>query len=106
MNARKSRQVHQRTRELLVEWVKTMVPEEEAEKVTLSNLHLLLPNENHFFANNKIFLNTYSFRWIKKGIKRILKLNPKTNIKDITMGQIKCSLHLPATKRNTLYRTL
>jgi len=106
MNARKARQIHQRTRELLVEWVKSLLPEEEAERVSLSNIHNLLPAETHFFANNKIHLNSYSFKWIKKGIKRVLRQEPKTNIKDITMEQIKCSLQLPAPKQHTPYRIL
>ena len=106
MNDRKARKIHQRTRELLVEWVKSLLPEEEAEKVTLNNIHHLLPDETHFFANNRIYLNAYSLKWIKKGIKRVLKQDPKTNIKDITMERIQCSLQSPAMKPNTRYRTL
>ena len=93
MSGKDSRRIHRRTRELLVEWVRSLLPEEEAEKVTLDNIEQLLPLEKHYFANNRIYLNTYSFKWIKNGIKKILKLFPDTEIATITMEDIKCHLN-------------
>ena len=66
MNGKKARRISRRTRILLIEWVKSLLPEEEAEKVNLQNIQYLLPKETRYFANNKIYLNAYSFKWIKK----------------------------------------
>ena len=102
MSSKKDKRIRQRTRELLIEWVKSMLPEEEAEKVNLQNIQSLLPKENHYFANNKIYLNTYSFKWIKNGIKKILKLFPDTEIETITMEDIKCHLNFTEKTRRTM----
>lgn len=106
MNARTSRRIHRKTRELLVEWVRSLLPEEEAEKVSLNNIHALLPTEKYFFANNKIYLNAYSFKWIQKGIKRVMAQQPEIEIENVTMEKIQCSLHLPKMRQNTRYKTL
>ena len=109
MSSKKDRRISQRTKELLIEWVKSMLPEEEAEKVNLQNIQSLLPKENHYFANNKIYLNTYSLKWIKNGIKRILKLFPDTEIETITMEDIKCHLNFAKKTRrkiSTHYKVL
>ena len=102
MSSKKDKRIRQRTRELLIEWVKSMLPEEEAEKVNLQNIQSLLPKENHYFANNKIYLNSYSFKWIKNGIKKILKLFPDTEIETITMEDIKCHLNFTKKTRRTM----
>tara|TARA_R100001244_G_scaffold69360_2_gene56678 strand:- start:100 stop:387 length:288 start_codon:yes stop_codon:yes gene_type:complete len=73
---------------LLIEWIKTLLPEEEAAKVSLQNIQHLMPREQHYFADNRIYLNSYSPKWIKNGIKRILKQYPDTEIEMITMEKI------------------
>ena len=103
MNGKKAKRISRRARNLLIEWVKSLLPEEEAEKVNLQNIQSLLPKETHYFANNRVYLNAYSFKWIKNGIKRILKLFPATEIETITMEDIKC--HLNFTKKTRQTRT-
>ncbi len=101
MNGREARRITQHTKQLLIEWVQSLLPEEEADKVTMENIKHLLPDEKHFFANNRIHLNAYSFKWIKKGIKRVIKQNPNIEIENVTMEQIQCSLNSPLMKTNT-----
>jgi len=73
---------------LLIEWVKTLLPEEEAAKVSLKNIQHLMPREQYYFADNRIYLNSYSPKWIKNGIKRILKQDSNVEIEMITMEKI------------------
>ena len=101
MNGKTSKRITRRTKQLLIEWVQSLLPEEEAKKVTKENIEHLLPDETHFFANNRIHLNAYSFKWIKKGIKRVIKQNPNIEIENVTMEQIQCSLNSPLMKTNT-----
>ena len=73
---------------LLIEWVKTLLPEEEAAKVSLKNIQHLMPREQYYFADNRIYLNSYSPKWIKNGIKRPLKQDSNVEIEMITMEKI------------------
>ena len=106
MNGKTSKRIHKKTKSLLVEWVRSLLSEEEAEKVSLGNIQHLLPTEQYFFANNRIHLNAYSFKWIKKGIKRVIKQQPEIAIENVTMEKIQCSLHLPKMRQNTTYKIL
>ena len=92
---------------LLIEWIKTLLPEEEAAKVTLQNIQHLMPRESHYFADNRIYLNSYSPKWIKNGIKRILKQSPDIEIETITMETILWSMKQKSRYQTTgLYRAL
>ena len=74
MNARLSKKIRKKALHLLVEWIQLLVPEEEAKKINMTNIKSFMPADTHLFANNKIILSAYSYRWIIKIIKKILKL--------------------------------
>jgi len=80
MNGKKSKRLRRQSETLLIEWLRTMVPEgEDTSKINKKNLHEFLPEQTHIFANNKFMLSAYSLRWFYKLIKR----NPNLKIKDL-----------------------
>jgi len=80
MNQRKSKQLRRKAETLLIDWIRTMVPEgEDANKITKKNLHEFLPEQTHIFANNKFMLSAYSLRWFIKKVKR----NPNTTLEEL-----------------------
>ena len=80
MNQRKSKQIRRRAETLLIDWIRTMVPEgEDATKITKKNLHEFLPEQTHIFANNKFMLSAYSLRWFIKKVKR----NPNVTLEEL-----------------------
>ena len=80
MNQRKSKQIRRRAETLLIDWIRTMVPEgEDATKITKKNLHEFLPEQTHIFANNKFMLSAYSLRWFIKKVKR----NPNITLEEL-----------------------
>tara|TARA_R100000963_G_C4580597_1_gene61721 strand:+ start:286 stop:597 length:312 start_codon:yes stop_codon:yes gene_type:complete len=87
MNARKSKQIRKRALHLLVEWVQLQVPEEESKKININNIKSFMPPDTHLFANNKIILSAYSYRWIIKYIKKIIK-HKIININNILLEDI------------------
>ena len=67
MNGRKAKRLRRRAEELLISWIRTMVPEgEDATKITKKNLGEFLPEQTHIFANNRFMLSAYSLRWFYK----------------------------------------
>ena len=64
MNARKAKQIRKRALHLLVEWLQSQVPESEVDKINIKNIKNIIPSDTHIYANHKILLSAYSFKWI------------------------------------------
>ena len=80
MNGRKAKQLRRKGEQLLIDWLRTMVPEgEDTSKINKNNLHEFLPEQTHVFANNKFLLSAYSLRWFYKQVKR----NPNITLQDL-----------------------
>jgi len=50
MNRKKSKRITQHSITLLVSWMKQLLPEEEAEKVTVDTYKSFMPEQTHFMA--------------------------------------------------------
>ena len=51
---------------ILVEWLKSIVPEGDADKITKENVHSLMPKDKHVFFQGTVRLSTYSPKWIRQ----------------------------------------
>ena len=69
MNQKELRKINTQVKVILVEWVKTLLPEEEALKVNVDNVLDSIPSQTHFFANQQAQLSAYTPKWIRKHIK-------------------------------------
>jgi len=88
MNGKKSKKISNQCKVILVEWLKTLLPQEEADKVSVNNCLKFVPEQTHFYANKTIYLNSYNPKWIKNKIKKIIKLLPFKDIKTISLKDI------------------
>ena len=80
MNQKKSKLLRRKGESLLIEWIRTLVPEGEDEtKITKNNLSEFLPQQTHVFANGKFILSAYSIRWFYKQVKR----NPNITLEEL-----------------------
>ena len=43
--------IRNKAKAILVEWLKTLLNEEEQKKVNIKNILTLLPNQTHFFSS-------------------------------------------------------
>tara|TARA_R100000656_G_scaffold13726_1_gene13968 strand:+ start:1066 stop:1386 length:321 start_codon:yes stop_codon:yes gene_type:complete len=88
MNQKIMKEIERHTKKLLVEWIQSLVPEEEAEKINTRNVIEFIPKQVHYYANQRVSLSSYSPKWIKKYIKIIKKNKENMNISDITLQDI------------------
>jgi len=80
MSGSRSKKLRRRAEELLIEWLRTMVPDgEDTSKINKNNLKDFLPEQTHIFANNKFLLSAYSLRWFYKQVKK----NPSIKLENI-----------------------
>ena len=96
------KRISRHTETLLVEWLKSLVSEEEADKVSLDNIGSLLPDQYHFAVENQIVLAPNSPKWIRKQLKKLVSSNPNINIEDITLEELQCLIKTPQTNLNQL----
>lgn len=89
MNGRVKRDINTKVSELLVEWLKTLVSEEEAAKITMDNYKALLPTQTHLYTNKRLSLSAFTERWIKQQIKKLMKKYPARKIDSFTLEEIK-----------------
>ena len=73
MNGQKAKKIRRHAKELMLDWIKSVVDEDEAKKVTFKNLEQYVPNQTHIYANQHIRVSSYTLRWFEKGIKKLLK---------------------------------
>jgi len=80
MNGKKAKRLRRKAEDLLISWIRTMVPEgEDATKINKKNLDQFLPQQTHIFANNRFMLSAYSLRWFYKKVKQ----NPDITLENL-----------------------
>ena len=80
------KRIENKTSKLLIEWLRGIVSEEDAEKVTEKNYKSLLPKEEYISIKRTYYLALYSHRCAKQNIKKLLKKGIK--LEDITIGDL------------------
>ena len=86
MNLKKEKQIRRKASELMLDWLRTVVPDEEKSKVTLDNLESYLPDQTHIYANRQLRISAYTLRWFVKRIKQLIKQGKDFNL--ITIKEI------------------
>jgi|TARA_R110000764_G_scaffold119627_2_gene207434 hypothetical protein len=86
MNSKVCKKISRQSKIILLEWVKSLVSDEEKEKVTAANLASLLPDSNYFYVRRQIRVSFYSPQWVRKSIKKLVKLGHK--VEDITIQEL------------------
>jgi len=80
MNGRKAKRLRKRGKEILVEWLYSIIPDEEdKQQININNIEEYLSEQTHIYTNRKFLLSAYSLKWIYKKVKR----NP-----DLTLEQL------------------
>ena len=67
------KKINKKADELLFEWLKSLVSEEEAEGITINNFKNFLPKDKYFVAQKTLRLSFYTSRWAKQSIKKLIK---------------------------------
>jgi len=88
MNRKKIKKINKHVGFILVDWLKTLVSEEEAKQINLDNYKELLPDQTHVYTNNKFFLSAFSPRWVRKKLKIISEKDPNRDVSTITLEEV------------------
>jgi hypothetical protein len=74
LNARTSKYLRKKSYELAAEWIKTMLPEDQRDAVTVQSVKAFeKEQEKHVYANNKVIVSAYSSRWFYNRLKKAVR---------------------------------
>lgn len=83
MNKKKVKELRKRIRPIQVEWLKSLLPQEEADKITVDNVEGLLPEDNYMKGIKGITLVFMSDRWLLKQLKKYPEIKNYTKLKEV-----------------------
>ena len=72
MNSKQIKKLRKLVKHLQVEWLQSILPEDQGKVITVDNVDELMPDQTHMFGNRQIHLSFMSDKWIMK----VLKANP------------------------------
>ena len=75
MNAKKVKALRKRIKPLQVEWLKTLLSEDEAAQVSVDNIDKLAPTQDYYMANRTMYLSFMTPKWIMKYLKKYPHIN-------------------------------
>ena len=89
MNGRKAKAQRKRGKQILVEWLRSILPTDTEDKalITTESLEEYLSNQTHVYLNRKFLLSAYSLKWIYKRVKRNPELTFEQLEKDLKNEQ-------------------
>ena len=88
MSGKRDKRLRKKGKQILVEWLHSMLPDtEDKALITVENIEDYLSEQTHIYLNRKFILSAYSLKWIYKRVKRNPELTFKQLKKDLENGQ-------------------
>lgn len=70
MNSKQIKKLRKLIKPLQVEWLQSLLPEDQAKTITVDNVNDLLPDQTHVFGGGKMHLSFMTDKWIMKMLKK------------------------------------
>jgi len=89
VNKNKLKQIHRKTESLLVDWLRSMVSDEEAERVNTKNVMQFMPDKEIYApVKSGIRCVPMTPRWIKKELKKMLQQDSNLDVESVTLSDL------------------
>ena len=69
MNSKEAKRYRKKAKALTVDWIKSLIPDEEGAKVNIDNFQDYMPEQKYVYANRRFMLSAFSERWFYKNLK-------------------------------------
>jgi len=89
LNAKTVKKIFRQTEKISVEWLKSLLSEEEAAKVTPENYKNYMKMTTHYFRDRQIFMSAFTERWTRQRLKKLYKKNPQRPIDTYSFSDLK-----------------
>ena len=72
MNSKKMKLIRRRAKELLVEWMQSLVDKESGKAYNVNNVLGFTPKQTHLYYNDGTFhLSSFTYKWFVKRLKKL-----------------------------------
>jgi len=85
MKKKKLKELKKTMRSIQVEWLRTLLPEEDRKQINVNNISEYLSDQTHAFIDGQLELSFMSDKWVLKKLKR----NPEIKTYNELMDYIK-----------------
>ena len=72
MSSKQIKKLRKLIKPLQVEWLQSILPEDQGKVITVDNVEELMPDQTHIYGNRQMHLSFMTDKWIMK----VLKANP------------------------------
>ena len=72
MRRRITKKINKKAKALLIQWVRSLLSEDEQDKITEKNFMKMLPKEEYIESKRTFYMTFYTYRWAKQGIKKLI----------------------------------
>ena len=86
MNAKKMKELRARVKPIQVEWLKSLLPDEQSKTITVDNVNELMPDLTHTFGSNGVLLSYMSDKWILKQLKKYPNITTFQELRELNEG--------------------
>tara|TARA_R100001015_G_C4491125_1_gene68665 strand:+ start:174 stop:428 length:255 start_codon:yes stop_codon:yes gene_type:complete len=83
MNKKKLKELKKRIKPIQVEWLRELLPEDQATTITVDNVEDLLPDQTHMFGGGQLYLSFMSDKWIMKQLKNNPNITSYKELKEL-----------------------
>ena len=70
MNSKQLKKLRRLVKPLQVEWLQSLLPEDQAKTITVDNVNDLLPDQTHVLGGGTMHLSFMTDKWIIKMLKK------------------------------------
>tara|TARA_B100000768_G_C11151197_1_gene320371 strand:- start:522 stop:785 length:264 start_codon:yes stop_codon:yes gene_type:complete len=70
MNQKQIKKLRRLVKPIQVEWLRTLLPEDQAMTITVDNVEGLLPEQTHAFGQGQLHMSYMTDKWIMKYLKQ------------------------------------
>ena len=86
MNRTKYRKLKNKVKRIQVQWLRTLLPEDNGEPITVQDVSELMPDQTHIFGDGEFKLSYMSEKWVIKFLKKYPHINNYNEIEEIING--------------------
>ena len=83
MNGKQVKKLRKKIKPIQVEWLRELLPEDQANIITVDNVEELLPEQTHVFGKGQLYLSYMTDKWIIKKLKQNPHINSYKELKEI-----------------------
>jgi len=89
MNQKTMKKINRQVKVISVEWLQSIMPEEEAEKINLKNYKQYLNQTSHYFKDKQFFNSAFTEKWTRNRLKYFYNKNTDKPIDSYTAADLK-----------------